>query len=955
MNFNRILFSVFLASMAFCLFGQNLETAPASTRWSQLKSQNFTVIFPKEQDSLAQYTAQKLEYNYAAVSSGLGVKPSRLSVILQNQDNASNGFVTYAPRRSEFFVSQPQDYSLSGNSNFIDLLAVHELRHVAQYAKANTGFNKIVKIVSGNFGLTALAHVSYPAWFWEGDATGTETALSQYGRGRIPSFTALQRAQLADNPRLYNYSAAVARSFTHNIPNHYVLGYYLTNYVKEKHGSQAWDKLLQKQNSLPPLPFGFSRQIKKLTGNSIDKLYGQVMKEAKSQLLSQIENRKLYSESYLKTSKSKYYTSYLYPQPMPDGSVLALKTGLSHIAHLVHIDSTGRERKLHNLGNYSDAAGLSANANKVTWAELIPDPRWQRRNYSVVKVLDLNTLKVSKIPGHTRLAAPAISASGQHIAAVHYLPSGMQSIRLVNIASGIVWHEVLGQAGQTFLQPTWLAADSQILYISLQNGQKTVQIYDIESNKSSLVFGPTNQNIAHARLFGSWLIYNNATNGTDNIFAFNTNTKQHHQLTHARHGAYSAMLNANHKYLYFNDFTANGHRIAKVPFLGSSNPAVALPQTTPAYVFANWIPQQPLIAPDTSLAKVSYPIRKYSKLAHLINIHSWGAFFGSDLSMASIGLQSQDILSTSSLSAGFGYNFQEKQSNYSASIQYEGLYPILSASFSLAGRHTILPAGTLKDQATALADSWLERNSSLGISLPLSFFNSAYFQKLNLSAKLNYTQGSDYDLPLRPTTQVGVSSLLSASYALSYSRSIKAAKRQVSPRWGQSIMFFSRNTLPGSKLQANQMAAQIGLTFPGIGPNSVLSLSANTLQNTAGSQYYFSSPVAWAWGHGYKIFHKLHTTTAAYRFLLADPNLTLTRILHVQRIKAGLLAQYSQGHITNNQNQKVTRTFSTVGFDLSAIFNLMRYNTSLEAGLRFSKLSGTGGLIVSPIVVDIPF
>src|SRR3546814_3219896 len=50
-------------------------------------------------------------------------------ILLQNQTVISNGFVTLAPRRAEFYMTPPQN---NGPGDWVTRLAVHELRHIAQ-------------------------------------------------------------------------------------------------------------------------------------------------------------------------------------------------------------------------------------------------------------------------------------------------------------------------------------------------------------------------------------------------------------------------------------------------------------------------------------------------------------------------------------------------------------------------------------------------------------------------------------------------------------------------------------------------------------------------------------------------------------------------------------------------------------------------------------------------------
>ena len=144
-----------------------LDQNPTSLHWYRLSTPHFRVLYPTGLDSTAQRTANRLESLYEPASASLGKQPRRISVLLQNQTTNSNGFVTLFPRRSEFFAVSPQDPALMGTYNWLDLLAVHEYRHVVQNDKALQGYGRVLYTALGNAGLF-LPLLTVPDWFAEG-------------------------------------------------------------------------------------------------------------------------------------------------------------------------------------------------------------------------------------------------------------------------------------------------------------------------------------------------------------------------------------------------------------------------------------------------------------------------------------------------------------------------------------------------------------------------------------------------------------------------------------------------------------------------------------------------------------------------------------------------------------------------------------------------------------------
>ncbi len=938
------------------LVAQQLSTNPSNIKWQKIKSEHFKFIYPTGLDSIAQRTVNILETNYLPVSNSLGKAPKPISVILQNQNTVSNGFVSYTPRRSEFFITPPQDYTLLGNYNWLDQLAIHEFRHVVQFQKAFTGFSKILYPFIGNYGMSGLSHVVVPPWFWEGDAVGIETAFSNSGRGAIPNFSMLMRSQLADYQKIFSFSKANGRSYKHNIPNHYVLGYHLTSYLKNEYGYTIWDKILENTYKFPFYPFSFSNNVKKITGKSIDNNYNKAFSQLKSDIIAKIENKKLYSESYLKHTESKYYTDYEYPQLLENNTILALKSGLSNIAQFVILDSLKKEIKLHELGVLNDGLTLSVSKNKVVWAEFMPDSRWEMRNFSNIKTYDISTRKVRQITKNTRLAAPALSPDARQIVAVNTSETGKYRLQLLNAESGLVFNEFDNFENAFYQHPAWAANGKSIVVVVLKNNEKTIQKIEIETGKTTNLMPFSNSNYAHPVLSDSLLIYNNAINGVDNIFLLNLNSGKNYQVTNAKFGCFNGVFSKNNKEIIFTDFTSLGHRIAKIKLDFSKLIEVENTSQKNVKIFGNWQLEEANKNFAKKISDVKHQAKKYSKL-NILNINSWGFVASSTGNSIALGIDTQDLLSTITTSIGGTYNPTEQQTSYFAKISYEGFYPIIDLSFENEGRKTIIPKGSLKDQPEALIDNWRQQSINLGVKIPFNFQRNKYTNKFTIGTNLDHIEGQDYDLKNRYTTQIAGGSLQSITNYLTFSRNIKTAKRDYSPRWAQNLLLYARNTPFSNDLQSKLFAIQSSLVFPGIGKHHNIRLRANYLENGIENSYFFSSPVAFPRGYNYSVFDKMQMASIDYRLPIADPDFAIGRLLYFQRIKGNIFADFGQGTVLGANNKRQLFAYNTFGVDLSTIFNIMRFTAPIEMGVRFALTPNEPRqkYQITPLIIDIPF
>ena len=284
----KALFTVilFLFSYQNILAQIGLNQYPSNIKWKKIETPHFEIIFPADLVISGQRTANLLEYIYKPISNSLDVEIKHTPVILSNRCITSRGYARLAPRLTEWGSTPPQ---ISSIGEWYDDLAVHEIRHIAQFDKTNKGFTKIMRFVFGDIGHLAFSGWTIPLWYWEGDAVGMETALTKGGRGRSSEFDMGFRTNLLSNKHP-SYYKAYFRSYKDWQPNHYHLGYLLTTYAREKYGDDLWNKVLNRSARYSFWPFIMSSSLKKNTGQNLVGIYNATMNELKSRWQQQISN-----------------------------------------------------------------------------------------------------------------------------------------------------------------------------------------------------------------------------------------------------------------------------------------------------------------------------------------------------------------------------------------------------------------------------------------------------------------------------------------------------------------------------------------------------------------------------------------------------------------------------------------------------------------------------------------
>ncbi|QJW90411.1 hypothetical protein HNV11_13995 [Spirosoma taeanense] len=951
-----------------------LNQNPTRLKWYRLTTPHFRVLYPMGFDSTAQRTAQRLESLYEPVSASLGRKPRPISVLLQNQTTSSNGFVTLYPRRSEFFAIPPQDPGLLGTFDWLDLLAVHEFRHVVQNDKALQHYGRVLYTLLGNTGLY-FPLLTVPDWFAEGDAVSTETLLSRSGRGRIPNFDLGMRANLLAGRR-FSYPKAVGGSYRDNVPDHYVLGYFLTTYLKQTNGPDVWSRILDRNYRRFPWPFAFSASIREETGLRTEALYQKTMDDLTETWQKQQQQLSITpATTFPVKGERNVFTNYQHPQFLTDSTVLCVKSGLGDTPRLVLLNRQETEEKVFVQGFPNDPDLLSATPQKVCWIEYGYDPRWRQRIYSNIRLLDLATGQLTRLTHRTRYTAAALSPDNQKLIVVETTDQARTRLLVLDARTGAILKTLANPDNEFYLHPRWQADNRTIVAVALKGGQKTIQLLDTGTGLRTDLLPRANENLSHPQPWGNYVLYNSPRSGIDNIYAVNVQTRQIYQVTSRPLAAYHAAVSPSATRLAFEDFAATGYRIADMPLTPANwqpvepNPAGRQP-VQPVRYFGS-LPQLEAgavlgrrILADSLPAARPYTPTRYRRFTNAINIYSWGPTISSTGQALSVGIASQDLLSTTQISVGYTYNQAERTGNAYSLLSYQGLYPIIDLSFQRGNRNSsvyidrVFPADSLR------SDRWQYNQLTAGVRLPVNFTQSKYAQSASVSGYYNYLSVSGYDLPIRSLSEVGSAGALSAmTYGFSYQRLLRQSKRDVGPRWGQSLSATYRNTPFGGALQAEQWGIQGNLFFPGLAKHHSLRLRAGYQEQSRGT-YRFQPVVFYPRGQPYVSDDQITVGSAEYRFPVADMHWALGRWLYIQRIKAAGFYDYAQGKSTLQVldvygrlrgYQDRTRSYQTAGLDVSFVFNALRVRTPLELGARSIYNLTTGQWLVQPLIIDIGF
>jgi hypothetical protein len=263
---------------------------------------------------------------------------------------------------------------------------------------------------------TALIFGAYlPWWFIEGDAVVTETALSNYGRGRLPSFLMEHHAQLVEKGK-FSYDKAYNRSFKDHVPGHYQFGYFLVGESRVRYGSGIWDSVITRVGKKPFSVTPFNSALKRTTGFNKVGLYHSIFDSL--QTVWRENDKKYQSIAFqIKSTQNKRYTNYIHNHWLNDSTLVSYKTSFNEIPSFVSINKSGKESKLFFPGTIFDES-INYRGEWIVWSEHIPDARWSHSGKSLIRIRDISLRKLIEIKPEYKCFSPSISPDKTQVAVV---------------------------------------------------------------------------------------------------------------------------------------------------------------------------------------------------------------------------------------------------------------------------------------------------------------------------------------------------------------------------------------------------------------------------------------------------------------------------------------------------------------------------------------------------------
>ena len=557
----NVLCFLLLSIISSNVFGQifDSEQNPLSVKWNVIKQQGFKIIYPTELEKEAQRMANTLGHIYPTVGASLQRQKTTIPIVFQNRGMLANGFVQLAPKKSQFNTTPPQQFD---SQDWLNNLAVHELRHVAQFDK----FTKGKSLFLSEEIYFAFLGISLPTWFIEGDAVSIETSLTNAGRGRQPAWVMPFRTSVL-NDKKFSYSKNYFGSNRDVTAGYYQLGYLITSNLRTQFGKNIIDSLIEQVSIHPTRLYSFSQSLKKISGNNTKAYYQNTLAQLRKDW--KVQDEKNTSEVYPSLNQStSYATNYFLPTEISNNQILTLKQSKAEPPSFVMIDSNKIEKRLFGIA-YQEQAWFSYANDLLVWDEIRFDPRYKQRSYSVISSYNFKTTKKKQLTFKSRLSSPALSADGKKLVAIQIDLSNRSNIVEIDPANGKILHTYPNLNNLILQTPALNADGSKLTYVSVNEKGKSLWLIENEANPTALIHA-TNQQLSRPIFINDTIAFNAHYSGLDNIYGISIQSKKIFALTAAKYGAFNASPSTDQKSIVFNNYQLMGYEIAKTPIIPKS-------------------------------------------------------------------------------------------------------------------------------------------------------------------------------------------------------------------------------------------------------------------------------------------------------------------------------------------------------------------------------------------------
>lgn len=892
----RFALSLLLLFSFFALNAQRFGGSRPSKQWNKVENENYRIIYSPELEK----TAKKVAYIFSrmnAKSVNIGQKRRNLNIILQNSTTQANGYVSYAPFVSEFFLTPHPNGNAIGTLPFYYTLGIHEYQHILQAVNSYYGVSKIAYWIAGEAGWGSVTSLAIPNWFFEGNAVLAETQYSEQGRGRIPSFFNGYRSFVLED-KIPSYDKARNGSIQDFVPSHYPLGYLMVKYGREKYGEDYWTNVLRRSASYRDILYPFSRALKKEGGEHSKKMYNSMMNEFSSNW----KTNEMGFGTALFLPKKHEVSNYSFPTFNENGTLYFINGTYDKVSYFCSlVDNKVTKIRMAGIrsNNYFDVKG-----GKILSTQTYVDKRWAWEDFEDIVIYDIESKNLKRLTKEEKYFHPAFSTDGKTILSLYVAPNGQNELRLLDTESGVIIQKYSNPENYYF---SYINSTSDGNFIASARNNKG-QMALVNINSKGEVKNLTDWNyhiIGRVEENEGTYYFTSSYYGVDNLYALKDETL--FELTNGGPGRYSPTVNPKTNELHFTEFSTHGYALKKAELPSLTNDLHSItPLRQMSFYNSDFMKQSEVISTTGSLDSLTPSTYKNTK--SLINIHSWAP----EINQTELGfsLESDNVLNSFDLSGSYSYNLNEERGGFKLDAEYAQFYVHINASIENRNR---LIASHFSDV------EFNETTGSFGLSLPLDYSSNRFAREFNIS--------SDYKFLNTNSTEILNNSYHLIINNLRYKQSKLKAKKNIFTQLGISSEISDQRALNNDNYR---FLIQNGIALRGIFKNDNVLIDLDARFKDDQTIYRPVDQFVYARGFERLFSNELYKFSGNYHFPICYPDKGALGIIYLLRIRGNIFYDYSY-----SADDK--KDFSSVGTELIMDTRWLRI-LPISLGLRYTQL-----------------
>lgn len=956
---------LFSAAGAFAQY-YSVGSDPAYLKWKQIKGEHFKVVYPDGTDSLARQYLYLFEKTRERNMSSAHMETEWMPIVLHPFNVNSNASVAWAPKRIDIYTTP--EYNPLYAQNWDMQLALHEGRHAVQMPHYDKGFYRALYWLAGQQAIAIGVGLHPTRDILEGDAVMNETEFSLNGRGRSADFLMYYRAAFHEKD-FRQETAWRFGSFNNFAPGKYEYGYVATAMARYRSGNYYTSGDIMQQQ------VWWWWRILDLTQWSYRYASGLTRKQ--SWLAAQKIMNEWWEEDYIARApynhldtlvarRSENFFNYKNVLPSENGSALATKVGTRQANHLIRIDSEGKEHYLKPFSSLTSNI-VSDGKGHYYFSEIVPDPRWELRSFSILRRYDEESNTFHNLTRRTRYFNPNISEDGKTLIAVENRPeTGSDSyVVLLDAESADVRERIAAPKGWHIPEAVLCNGDIYALAI-IDNGIGIYRYCDGEWKQITPSQPASMRDLASTK--DGRLMFVSDLNGVSNLYCIDPSEPEPQliQVGSSRFGITQPSFDKETDTFYYSDFDRRGYNAVRTPADSMFYKPASFDDRYVEPLADSLSRQVARFAPeltqeqDDAFREYADTVRskRYNKLLHGINIHSWLPFYADINRIKALSFEEIDQLASlgatvvsqnelGSLSSIFGYGYRKGFHSGHVDISYTGLYPVLEAKFDFNNRYKTV--STITESGITTEDDILPINYAIDtIKSPSVDFTAKAYIPFNLSS-------GGWDIGIIPNVEYYISNDKLSIYGdkmtnrqslllnLRYYQMLSKPSARLTPRFGWGIdLNFSTMIGPHNRL-GNMFYSNVYGYLPGFWDTHGLRLSWGwQKQYSAYPVAYCSNMISPVRGYTESVYSDFHKFSADYAIPVYGPFESVTTwLFYLQRM---ILIPFADVAINNSPVGIKDGHFIPLGDKLQYSFgsklmfelHLFRFGFGFKAGVQYA-------------------